>query len=216
VCAWVGNQRSRGVVTARVRADAVRSLHHQRWDLHQSTYPVPLRRSGLILLSSGIRFWVFREVYLCVFWFVSCFHTEIHWKSQKNHIFHCPITPRAANFVSVTMLSLCPSWLSLVASYICVLSFSILLLALFVPLTDSNFPNNKPIQHLNRFAFASRLVWTLALPTLDSLWNSVWASPSIGSTFAITNNKFLPYPISISSHIPPFRTVTRRASVKRS
>jgi hypothetical protein len=67
MCARVGNQRSRGVVTARVRTDAVRSLRHQRRDLHQSTYPVPLGRSGLILLSSGIRFWVFREVYLCVF-----------------------------------------------------------------------------------------------------------------------------------------------------
>jgi hypothetical protein len=67
MCARVGNQRSRGVVTARVRTDAVRSLHHQRRYLHQSTYPVPLGRSGLILLSSGIRFWVSHEVYLCVF-----------------------------------------------------------------------------------------------------------------------------------------------------
>jgi hypothetical protein len=54
VCARVGNQRSCGVVTARVRTDAVRSLHHQRRDLHQSTYPVPLGRSGLILLSYAI------------------------------------------------------------------------------------------------------------------------------------------------------------------
>jgi hypothetical protein len=38
VCARVGNQRSRGVVTARVQTDAVRSLRHQRRDLHQSTY----------------------------------------------------------------------------------------------------------------------------------------------------------------------------------
>jgi hypothetical protein len=67
MCARVGNQRSRGVVTARVRTDAVPSLRHQRRYLHQSTYPVPLGRSGLILLSSGIRFWVSREVYLCVF-----------------------------------------------------------------------------------------------------------------------------------------------------
>jgi hypothetical protein len=67
VCARVGNQWSRGVVIARVRTDAVQSLCHQRRDLHQSTYPVPLRRSGLILLSSGIKFWVSREVYLCVF-----------------------------------------------------------------------------------------------------------------------------------------------------
>jgi hypothetical protein len=32
MCAWVGNQRSRGVVTARVRIDAVRSLCHQHRD----------------------------------------------------------------------------------------------------------------------------------------------------------------------------------------
>jgi hypothetical protein len=55
VCAQVGNQRSRGVVTARVRTDDVRSLRYQRRDLHQLTYPVPLRRSGLILLSCGTR-----------------------------------------------------------------------------------------------------------------------------------------------------------------
>jgi hypothetical protein len=67
MCARVGNQRSHGVVTARVRIDAIRSLRHQRRDLHQSTYPVPLGRSELILLSSGIRFCVSCEVYLCVF-----------------------------------------------------------------------------------------------------------------------------------------------------
>jgi hypothetical protein len=50
MCARVGNQRSRGVVTARLRTNVVRSLHHQRRDLHQSTYPVPLGRLGLILL----------------------------------------------------------------------------------------------------------------------------------------------------------------------
>jgi hypothetical protein len=55
VCARVGNQRSHGVVTARVRTDAVRSLRHQRRDLHQSTYPVPLGRLGLIPLSSAFR-----------------------------------------------------------------------------------------------------------------------------------------------------------------
>jgi hypothetical protein len=38
MCARVGNQRSHGVVTARVRTDAVRRLHHQHRDLHQSTY----------------------------------------------------------------------------------------------------------------------------------------------------------------------------------
>jgi hypothetical protein len=39
MCARVGNQRSRGVVTARVRTDTVRSLRHQCRDLPQSTYP---------------------------------------------------------------------------------------------------------------------------------------------------------------------------------
>jgi hypothetical protein len=53
VCAQVGNQWSRGVVTARVRTVVVRSLRHQRRGLHQSTYPVPLGRSGLILLSGA-------------------------------------------------------------------------------------------------------------------------------------------------------------------
>jgi hypothetical protein len=67
VCARVGNQQSRGVVTARVRTDVVQILRHQRQDLHQLSYPVPLERLGLILLSNGIRFWVSHEVYLCVF-----------------------------------------------------------------------------------------------------------------------------------------------------
>jgi hypothetical protein len=51
MCARIGNQLSCGVVTARIQTDVVRSLHHQCQDLHQSTYPVPLGRSGLILLS---------------------------------------------------------------------------------------------------------------------------------------------------------------------
>jgi hypothetical protein len=67
MCTRVGNQRSHGVVTARVQTNAVRSFRHQRQDLHQSTYPVPLRRSGLILLSIGIRIWDSCEVYVCVF-----------------------------------------------------------------------------------------------------------------------------------------------------
>jgi hypothetical protein len=54
MCAWVGNQRSHGVVTTRVQTDAVRSLRHQRQDLHQSTYPVPLGRSELMLLSEVV------------------------------------------------------------------------------------------------------------------------------------------------------------------
>jgi hypothetical protein len=115
MCAWVGNQWSHGVVTAWVRTDVVRSLYHQRRNLHQSTYPIPLERSGLILLSSGIRFWVSREVYLCLLVFF-LFHTEIHRKAKKIHIFRYPIILRAANLISVTLLSFCPLWLSLVAS----------------------------------------------------------------------------------------------------
>jgi hypothetical protein len=52
VCTRVGNQWSSGVVIAWVRTDAIRNLHHQCRDLYQSTYLVPLRRSGLILLST--------------------------------------------------------------------------------------------------------------------------------------------------------------------
>jgi hypothetical protein len=52
MCARVDKQQIRGVVTTWVRTDVVRSLHHQRRDLHQSIYPVPLRRSELILLST--------------------------------------------------------------------------------------------------------------------------------------------------------------------
>jgi hypothetical protein len=39
MCAQVGNQWSRGVVTTWVQTDVVRSIHHQHRDLHQSTYP---------------------------------------------------------------------------------------------------------------------------------------------------------------------------------
>jgi hypothetical protein len=38
-------------VIARVRTDAVRSLRYQHRDLHKSTYHIPLKRSGLIILS---------------------------------------------------------------------------------------------------------------------------------------------------------------------
>jgi hypothetical protein len=44
-------------VTAWVRTDVVQSLRHQHWDLHQSIYPVPLKRSGLILLSAASGLW---------------------------------------------------------------------------------------------------------------------------------------------------------------
>jgi hypothetical protein len=37
VCTWIDNQHRHDVVTTRVRS-CIRSLHHQRQDLHQSTY----------------------------------------------------------------------------------------------------------------------------------------------------------------------------------
>jgi hypothetical protein len=78
MCARVGNQQSRGVVTARVRTDTVRSLRHQRRDLHQLTYPVPLGRSGLILLSQGylnvqftyIAIYSFSSTYIAIYSFI--------------------------------------------------------------------------------------------------------------------------------------------------
>jgi hypothetical protein len=54
MCARIGNQQSHCVVTAWVQTNTVRSLHHQRWNLHQSTYPVHLGISGLILLSEFV------------------------------------------------------------------------------------------------------------------------------------------------------------------
>jgi hypothetical protein len=115
MCAWAGNQRSRGVVTARVRTDAVQSLRHQRRDLHQSTYLYLSedRDSSYYQVVSDFGFLV---RYTCVsFSLFPVFILRSTEKAKKIHIFHCPITLRAANFVSVTLLSLYPSWLSLVA-----------------------------------------------------------------------------------------------------
>jgi hypothetical protein len=115
MCARVGNQRSHGVVTARVRTDAVQSLRHQRRDLHQSTYLFLSedRDSSYYQVVSDFGFLV---RYTCVsFSLFPVFILRSTEKAKKIHIFHCPITPRAANFVSVTLLSLYPSWLSLVA-----------------------------------------------------------------------------------------------------
>jgi hypothetical protein len=115
VCARVGNQRSHGVVTARVQIDVVRSLHHQHRDLHQSTYPYLSedRDSSYYQVVSDFGFPV-RYTYVS-FSLFSVFIPRSTEKAKKNHIFHCPITHRATNFVSVTLLSLCPSWLSLIA-----------------------------------------------------------------------------------------------------
>jgi hypothetical protein len=117
VCARVGNQRSRGVVTARVRTDTVRSLCHQRRDLHQSTYPY-LSEDWDSSYYQVVSDFGFPVRYTCVsFNLFPVFIPRSTEKAKKKiHIFHCHITLTAANFVSVTLLGLCPSWLSLVAS----------------------------------------------------------------------------------------------------
>jgi hypothetical protein len=112
--AWVGNQRSRGVVTARVRADAVQSLHHQRRDLLQSTYPY-LSEDWDSSYYQVVSDFGFPVRYTCVYFSLfPVFIPRSTEKAKKNHIFPYPITLKAANFVSVTLLSLCPSWLSLI------------------------------------------------------------------------------------------------------
>jgi hypothetical protein len=95
MCAQVGNQWSCGVVTARVRTDAVRSLRHQRRDLRQSTYLIPLKRSGLILLSYNLwnRFKLesslnFKGVQ--TLWKKSCkFNKILSWLDLHNCEFSC-------------------------------------------------------------------------------------------------------------------------------
>jgi hypothetical protein len=116
MCARVGNQWSRGVVTARVRTDAVWSLHHQRRDLHQSTYPYLSKDRDSSCYQVVLDFG-FPVRYTCVsFSLFPIFIPRSTEKAKKNiHIICCPITLRATNFVSVTLLSLCLSWLSLVA-----------------------------------------------------------------------------------------------------
>jgi hypothetical protein len=115
VCAHVGNQQSRGVVTTRVRTDAVWSLYHQRRDLHQSTY-LYLSEDRDSSYYQVVSDFGFPMRYTCLsFSLFPIFIPRSTEKVKKIHIFRCPITLRAANFVSVTLLSLCPSWLSLVA-----------------------------------------------------------------------------------------------------
>jgi hypothetical protein len=114
VCARVGNQRSRGVVIAQVRTDAVQSLHRQRRDLSQSTYSYLSedRDSSYYQVVSDVGF---SMRYTCVsFSLFPVFIPRSTEKGKKINIFRCPITLRATNFILVTLLSLCPSWLSLV------------------------------------------------------------------------------------------------------
>jgi hypothetical protein len=116
MCARVGNQRSRGIVTARLRTDAVRRLRHQRRDLHQSTY-LYLSEDRDLSYYQVVSDFGFPVRYSCVsFSLFPVFIPRSTEKVKKIHIFRYPITLSATNFVLVTFLSLCPSWLSLVAS----------------------------------------------------------------------------------------------------
>jgi hypothetical protein len=113
VCARVGNQWSRGVVTAWVRTDTVRSLcinveistnlltPYLSKDRDSSYYQV--------VSNFGFPMW-----YTCVsFSLFAVFILRSTEKAkQKIHIFRYPITLRATIFVSVTLLSLCPTWFS--------------------------------------------------------------------------------------------------------
>jgi hypothetical protein len=81
-------------VTTRVRTDAVQSLHHQRRDLHQSTYPVHLGRSGLILLLD--RSWMYQSGdVLAHFKWVSVYLEAAaqHTSSEKEEAiyYHCKV-----------------------------------------------------------------------------------------------------------------------------
>jgi hypothetical protein len=97
-------------VTARVR-NYVRSLFHQRQDLHSIDLPLPLGRSGMNLSSSGVRFQVAREVLSCSFSLVYCLSYRDPLKSSEICTFRCPITFRAfANLIfRLVLLSSCPS-----------------------------------------------------------------------------------------------------------
>jgi hypothetical protein len=92
MCAWVGNQWSRGVVTAWVRTDAVRSLRYQ------------------LVLD-----FVFLVRYTCVSFSLFPVFIPRSTEKAKKIFISSTVTLRAVNFISVTLLSLCPSWLSHVA-----------------------------------------------------------------------------------------------------
>jgi hypothetical protein len=117
MCARVGNQRGRGVVTARVRTDAVWSLRHQRVEISTNRLTPYLsedRDSSYYQVVSDFGFPV-RYTYVSFSLFPVFIPRSTEKAKKKVHIFRCPITLRAANFVSVTLLSLCPTLLSLVA-----------------------------------------------------------------------------------------------------
>jgi hypothetical protein len=115
MCAQVGNQRSRGVVTAQFKPMlfgvfiinieiSTNQLTHTSRKIR--THPT-IKWYQILGFPWGIL------VCLLVCFLFS--YRDPPKKPQKNHIFRCPITLRATNFISVTWLSLCPSWLSLVA-----------------------------------------------------------------------------------------------------
>jgi hypothetical protein len=97
-CVCVGNQRSRGVLIARLRS-SVRSLLHQRRDLHQSTYLYlskdrePTSHQVVTDFRLSVRYY---RVLLISF----CLCTKLHQKRQKQlYTFRCPIALRATIFI---------------------------------------------------------------------------------------------------------------------
>jgi hypothetical protein len=109
MCTRVGNQWSRDVVTAQIRTDAIRSLRHQHRDLHQSTYPY-LSEDWDSSYYQVVSDFGIPMRYNCVsFSSFPVFIPRSIRKGKKYHIFCCPIILRVANFVSDTLLSLCPS-----------------------------------------------------------------------------------------------------------
>jgi hypothetical protein len=115
MCTHVGNQWSHGVVIIRLRS-SIWSLLHQYRDLHQPTYLYLLEdqdpTSHQVVLDFRLPVRYYRVLYSYF-----CLYTRHHQKSQKKlYSFRCPIALRATIFIFlVVLLSLCSSWLSLVA-----------------------------------------------------------------------------------------------------
>jgi hypothetical protein len=80
--AWIDNQRSNGVVTARVWHSA-RSPHHQHQNLHHLTYLYISEDQESTSHQVVSDFRLPLRYYRVSFWFVTIFHNEIHRKSQK-------------------------------------------------------------------------------------------------------------------------------------
>jgi hypothetical protein len=98
VCAHVGNQRTHGVMIARFQSfcsePSSSTLRSPSIDL-----PLTLGRSKPNISSSGIRFYVAREVLSCAFYLVFVFLPTSTEKAKKLYTFCCLIAFRTAIFV---------------------------------------------------------------------------------------------------------------------